>query len=169
VERVKSYRVRSNIPERQQKGQRIWEGKAGQQLAVNANRCRVQSSYGKSLLKRCGELVERSFAHCYEAGGMRRIRLRKHENIFKHQLIHVGAFNLGLIHRRLLGAGTPREWSNLGGRLLLFLMGLFTRRTDQHRTCRRLNRRRRTLGAAASSLMAHPKSCWGIATYTTGF
>jgi len=78
VERVKSYRVRSYIPERQQKGRRHWEGKAAQQRAVYANRRRVQGNYGKSLLRRRGELVERSFAHCYDTGGMRRTHLRKH-------------------------------------------------------------------------------------------
>ena len=88
LERVKSYRVRSYIPERQQKGQRKWEGNAAQQQAVYANRRRVQGSYGKSLLKRRGELVERSFAHCYDTGGMRRTHLRKHDNILKRQLTH---------------------------------------------------------------------------------
>src|SRR6266700_2170688 len=136
LERVKNYQVRSYIPERQQKGRRNWEGKAGQQQAVYANRRRVQGSYGKSLLRRRGELVERSFAHCYDTGGMRRTHLRKHDNILKRQLIHVGAFNLSLIFRRLLGAGTPREWNNLGGVLFLFLLGLFTRRTHRHRPCR---------------------------------
>ena len=34
-------------------------------------------------------LVERSFAHCYETGGMRRCHLRGQENIWKRQLIHV--------------------------------------------------------------------------------
>ena len=112
--------------------------------------------------------MERSFAHCYDTGGMRRTHLRKHDNIHKRQLIHVGAFNLSLIFRRLLGAGTPREWNNLGGRLFLFLLGLFTRRKNQHRPCRRPNRGRRALRAPASSLMARPRSCRGIATYTTG-
>ena len=51
---------------------------------------------------------------------MRRTHLRKHDNILKRQLIHVGAFNLSLIFRGLLGAGTPREWNNLGGKLFLF-------------------------------------------------
>ena len=141
VERVKNYEVRSYIPERQQKGQRNWEGKAGQQQAVYANRRRVQGNYGKSLLKRRGELVERSFAHCYDTGGMRRTHLRKHKNILKRQLIHVAGFNLSLIFRRFLGAGTPREWNNLGGMLLLFLFGLFTRRTRQYRPCRSIMRR----------------------------
>ena len=136
VERVKSYGVRSYIPERQQKGQRHWEGKAGHQQAVYANRRRVQGNYGKRLLKRRGELVERSFAHCYDTGGMRRTHLRKHNNILKRQLIHIAGFNLSLIFRRLLGAGTPRECNNLGGMLLLFLFGLFTRRTRHYRPCR---------------------------------
>jgi transposase len=136
VERVKSYGVRSYIPERQQQGRRHWEGKASQQQAVCANRRRVQGNYGKRLLKRRGELVERSFAHCYDTGGMRRTHLRKHNNILKRQLIHIARFNLSLIFRRLPGAGTPREWNNLGQMLLLFLLGLFTRRTHHHRPCR---------------------------------
>jgi transposase len=97
------------IPERQQKGPRHWEGKAGLQQAVHANRRQVLGNYGKRLLKRRGELVERSFAHCYDNGGMRRTHLGKHENILKRQLIHIAGFNLSLIFRRLLGAGTPRE------------------------------------------------------------
>jgi transposase len=136
LERVKGYQVRSYIPERQQKGRRNWEGKAGQQQAVYQNRRRVQGSYGKSLLRRRGELVERSFAHCYDTGGMRRTHLRKHNNILKRQLIHVAGFNLSLIFRRLLGAGTPREWNNLGGRVFLFLLGLLMRRQEHHRPCR---------------------------------
>lgn len=121
VERVKSYEVRSYIPEKQQKGRRHWQGKADEQKAVYQNRQRVRGEYGKSLLRRRGELVERSFAHCYETGGMRRTHLRGHKNILKRQLIHVGAFNLSLILRVLLGAGTPREWKNRQGELLLCL------------------------------------------------
>ncbi len=121
VERVKGYEVRSYIPEKQQKGRRHWQGKAEEQQAVYQNRQRVRGEYGKSLLRRRGELVERSFAHCYETGGMRRTHLRGHKNILKRQLIHVGAFNLSLILRVLLGAGTPREWKNRQGELLLRL------------------------------------------------
>ena len=39
---------------------------------------------------------------------MRRVWLRGHENILKRYLIHVSAFNLGLVMRGLLGSGTPR-------------------------------------------------------------
>jgi transposase len=115
LERVKSYEVRTYIPEKKQAGQRHWEGKTEEQQAVYQNRRRVRGGYGKSLLRRRGELVERSFAHCYETGGMRRTHLRGHENILKRQLVHVGAFNLSLILRKVLGAGTPRPWKDLEG------------------------------------------------------
>src|SRR5450759_522778 len=136
VKRMKAYGVRSYIPEKKQKGRRNWAGKAEEQQAVYANRRRVQGEYGKSLLRRRGELVERSFAHCYETGAMRRCHLRGQENVWKRQLIHVGAFNLSLILRQLLGAGTPREWKNRFGRLVLTLYLLFTCRMNQKRFCR---------------------------------
>jgi len=164
VERVKSYGVRSYIPERQQKGRRNWEGKAGQQQAVYANRRRVQGNYGKSLLRRRGELVERSFAHCYDTGGMRRTHLRKHNNILKRQLIHVAGFNLSLIFRRLLGAGTPREWNNLGRMLFLFLLGLFTRRYESYGRGRTMIFRSRLARSEAPSIKPESKSCRGFAT-----
>jgi transposase len=106
--------VRSYIPE-PNRGRRHWEGKAEEQQTVYANRRRVQGRHGKHLLKRRGELIERSFAHCYETGGLRRTHLRGRENILKRQLIHVCAFNLSLIFRQILGAGTPRELKNRGG------------------------------------------------------
>jgi transposase len=116
--------VRTYIPERKQTGKRNWRGKEAQRQAVYANRRRVQGDYGKRLLKKRGELVERSFAHCYDTGGMRRTHLRKHDNILKRQLIHVGAFNLSLILRQLLGAGTPRELRNRATGCFLLLIGV---------------------------------------------
>ena len=50
--------------------------KAAEQKAVYASRRRVKGSYGKRLLKRRGELVERSSAHCSATGAMRRFYLR---------------------------------------------------------------------------------------------
>jgi transposase len=127
LERLESYQVRSYIPEKQQKGRRKWQGKRAEQQAVYQNRRRVQGEYGKSLLRRRGELLERSFAHCYDTGGMRRTHLRGHHNILKRQLIHVGAFNLSLILRQLMGAGTPREWKNRGAMLLGVIYSLLAR------------------------------------------
>jgi transposase len=105
-------KVRTYIPEPRRAGQRNWEGKAEEQRAVYANRRRVSGHHGKRLLKKRGELIERSFAHCYETGAMRRTHLRGRENILKRLLIHVGSFNMSLIFRRMLGAGTPREFAN---------------------------------------------------------
>ena len=51
-------------------------------------------------MRRRGEKIERSFAHLYDTGGMRRTHLRGHTNILKRLLIHAGAFNLGLVMRQ---------------------------------------------------------------------
>jgi transposase len=115
--------VRSYIPE-PKRGRRKWEGKTEEQQAVYGNRRRVKGQHGKQLLKKRGELIERSFAHCYETGGMRRTHLRGRENILKRQLIHVCAFNLSLIFRRTLGAGTPRELRNQQAGLVSALLQL---------------------------------------------
>lgn len=90
------------------RGRRTWEGKVKERDAVYANRRRIRGAYGKKLLRKRGELIERSFAHCYETGGMRRTHLRHHENIRKRLLIHLGAFNLSLIFRQTIGFGTAR-------------------------------------------------------------
>ncbi len=121
---MKESGVRTYISEKKQTGKRHWIGKQDQQLAVYANRQRVSGNYGKSLLRKRGELIERSFAHCYDTGAMRRTHLRGHQNILKRQLIHVGAFNLSLIFRSLIGAGTPRELKNRLA-LLVFVLECF--------------------------------------------
>jgi len=123
LEQVKELEVRTYIPEKKQAGKRHWEGKQGQQQAVYQNRQRVQRKYGKSLLRRRGELVERTFAHCYETGGMRRCTLHGRKNILKRLLIHVGAFNISLILRKMLGAGKPRELKNRAAGLVSRLIG----------------------------------------------
>jgi hypothetical protein len=55
---------------------------------------------------------------------MRRCHLRGRENILKRQLAHVSAFNLSLVMRQLLGAGTPRELKNKATRLVLRILRL---------------------------------------------
>jgi transposase len=124
---MKSAEVRTYMPEKKQTGQRHWEGKSEEQQAVYANRRRMNGSYGKQLLRKRGELIERSFAHCYDTGGMRRTHLRGHQNILKRLLIHVGAFNLSLIFRTLWGSGTPRELRNRRSSFVLVLLWLLDR------------------------------------------
>jgi transposase len=132
LEQVKQLEVRTYIPEKKQPGKRHWKGKRGQQQAVYRNRQRVRREYGKKLLRRRGEFVERSFAHCYETGGMRRCTLRGRENILKRLLIHVGAFNIGLVLRNMLGAGKPRELSNRAPGLVSRILGLLLHLCGHH-------------------------------------
>jgi transposase len=90
------------------RGKRRWKNKEEARRGTYANRRRIRGMRGQSLMRRRGELVERSFAHCLETGGMRRTWLRGRTNILKRYLVHVAAFNLGLVMRQMLGAGTPR-------------------------------------------------------------
>jgi transposase len=118
-----SWKVRSYCSE-PDRGRRRWEGKKEEQAAVYANRRRIRGERGKRLLRQRGEKVERSFAHCYETGGMRRVHLRHHPNILKRLLVHVAAFNLGLVMRQLLGRGTPRGLQGCEAALFLALLRL---------------------------------------------
>jgi transposase len=90
------------------RGRRHWHHKSAEQNATYANRRRIRGSRGKRLMRRRGELLERSFAHCYDTGGMRRVHLRGRFNIAKRLLVHAAAFNLSLLLRRALGTGKPR-------------------------------------------------------------
>ena len=60
-------------------------------------------------MRKRGEVVERSFAHVLERGGMRRTWLRGRQNVHKRYLVHVAGYNLGILMRALFGAGTPKE------------------------------------------------------------
>jgi transposase len=91
------------------KGYLRWHGDEAAQRAVYANRARLKSGIGRETMRRRGELVERSFAHVLDRGGMRRAWLRGRENVHKRYLIHVAGFNLGVLMRALHGQGTPRE------------------------------------------------------------
>ncbi len=155
--KMKAAGVRTYIPEKKQNGKRHWIGKKGEQQAVYANRQRVSGNHGKSLLRKRGELIERSFAHCYETGAMRRTHLRGHENILKRQLIHVGAFNLSLIFRALLGAGTPRELKNRLALLVFVLEWLLAGLPKPTRPSNAPVPRGRTFQPLYCSL--HPPNC----------
>lgn len=100
------------------RGRRRWRGDVESQRVVYANRRRTRGTRGLALQRIRGEKVERSFAHMYETGRMRRTHLRGHSNILKRLLLHSGAFNLGLLIRTLYGVGTPRS---LQGRTRAFL------------------------------------------------
>ena len=90
------------------RGRRCWAKEPEAQQPVYGNRRRVGGPRGKRLMRRRGEYVERTFAHVYDTGGLRRVHLRGHLNILKRLIVHAGAFNLGLLMRRVFGRGTPR-------------------------------------------------------------
>ena len=87
-----------------------WHGDDDARRAVYNNRARLRSGVAKEAFKLRAELVERSFALTLDRGGMRRAWLRGRENLHKRYLVHVAGYNLGLIMRLLVGAGTPREF-----------------------------------------------------------
>jgi transposase len=123
LQEMKAAGVRTYIPEKKQAGKRHWVGKEEERDVVYANRQRLQRPKGKRLLRKRGELIERTFAHCYETGGMRRTHLRKHNNILKRLLVHVAGMNLGLMLRKVYGIGTPRGLQGLS-HTLDFLIAL---------------------------------------------
>jgi transposase len=118
--------IRTYISE-PKRGRRNWQEKESEQKATYGNRRRIRGQRGKRLMRLRGERVERSFAHCYETGGMRRTHLRGHENILKRLVVHVAGFNLGLLMRHSTGIGKPRVLQGLLAhllRLIFVILGL---------------------------------------------
>jgi len=100
---------KTRIAEPKQPGFSRWHGDDKARAAVYANRTRLGSGLGKQAMRRRAEIVERSFAHNLDRGGMRRTWLRGCDNVHKRYLVHVAGHNLGILMRLLIGAGTPRE------------------------------------------------------------
>jgi len=115
------------------RGRQHWDGQQAERDAVYANRARKDGERGKCLMRLRGELIERTFAHTLETGGMRRTHLRHHENIAKRMLIHVAGFNLGLLMRHRFGVGKPRCLQGLAAALLSSLIALLAVLRGIHR------------------------------------
>jgi transposase len=99
--------LRSYIAE-PQRGRQHWKEQTAERDAVYVNRRRKNGCRGRRLMRRRGEVIERTFAHAFETGGMRRTHLRHHDNIAKRLLVHIAGFNLGLLMRKRFGVGKPR-------------------------------------------------------------
>jgi transposase len=97
-----------------ERGRQRWDGQSAEQAAIYGNRRRMRSERGKRLQRQRGEKVERTMAHLYETGRMRRVHLRGHNNIIKRLLIHACSLNLGLLMRTLYKVGTPRALQDAG-------------------------------------------------------
>jgi transposase len=101
---------KSRIAEKKTAGVHRWHGDEEARRAVYNNRARLRSGVAKEAFRLRAELCERSFALVLDRGGMRRAWLRGGENLRKRYLVHVAGYNLGLIMRFLVGAGTPRRF-----------------------------------------------------------
>ena len=124
---VHEQEVRSYIPE-PERGRRNWqgEGKVEEQKRTYENRRRVRGDRNKRLQKLRSELTERSFAHLYETGGMRRVHLQGRKNILKRLLVHGAAFNLSLILRKIMGVGKPRRLQGLSLQPFMLFARIFS-------------------------------------------
>lgn len=109
LERLEGAGVESYVPEPRRRGKRQWKGKAAAQARHVANRERAGSARGRELARLRTEKVERSMAHMYGTGAMRRVWLRGCNNVRKRLLVHACGYNLGLWMRHLTGVGTPRS------------------------------------------------------------
>ena len=112
---------KSRIAEKKARDVHRWHGDDDARRAVYNNRARLRSGVAKEAFKLRAELVERSFALTLDRGGMRRAWLRGRENLHKRYLVHVAGYNLGLIMRLMIGAGTPREFSARASAHLMLL------------------------------------------------
>jgi transposase len=84
-------------------------------------------------------LTERSMAHMYETGGMRRVHLKGRDNILKRLLVHAGGFNLALVMRKLVGIGKPRRLQGAFACIFACLHLLFLKAWPADRTGVRFN------------------------------
>ena len=105
--------VRSHVSE-PERGRRCWQDKKtgetppekrAAQKALYANRRRVRGRRGRRLQRRRGEVVERTFAHMYETGGMRRVWVRGHDKCPQAR-----AAPGGRLQHRAAPAPADRRW-----------------------------------------------------------
>ncbi len=107
-------------------GERRWHDKPdSHKTAFDDNHVRVTSAEGKAILRRRGEVVERTFAHLCETGGRRRVTVRGMGKVKIWYQRRAAAHNLGLILRLLVGTGKPRSFS--AALLALWTVGLALR------------------------------------------
>jgi transposase len=85
-----------------------------EQRAVKAAKRSTRSRYGKALLSKRGQHIERAFAHILDCGGMRRATLRGLENLQKRFKLAAAFYNLSQLMRKLCGVGTPKQCEAMG-------------------------------------------------------
>jgi transposase len=106
-----------------------------EQAAVKAAKRSTRSQYGKELLSKRGQHIERAFAHLLDCGGMRRATLRGLQNLQKRFKLAAAFYNLSQLMRKLCGVGTPKQCEAmgrdaLGAFLYDWIMGLLARAAE---------------------------------------
>lgn len=163
LQEVHDQEVRSYIPE-PERGRRNWQGagKAEEQKRTYENRRRVRGERNKRLQKLRSELTERTFAHMYETGGMRRVHLQGRKNILKRLLVHAAGFNLSLILRNTLGVGKPRRLQGLYSQLFTHLRRIFAWLGAMRRPVSRLRPALRCKVAEFITRLPQTRSCVAV-------
>jgi len=122
------FEAKTYVPERKRTTRRKWKkGQEAVRRAVANNRRRTRRRKGRALQRKRSEIVERSFAHVCDTGGLRRMTLRGLDKVKKRYVIHAAAYNLALLMRKLCGAGTPRGFAARCSTLLSALWGALRR------------------------------------------
>ena len=130
MKEFKALDLRSYVSE-PDRGGRKWKGDLEGRDAVYANQQGSWRARRRRLLRMRGERLERPFAHLYRTGGLRRTEVRGHSNVLKRLLIQAGAFNLGMLLRKQVGAGTPRGLQAQVLRAMLLVFGQLVNATKQ--------------------------------------
>ena len=122
------FEAKTYIPTRERMKRRKWEtGQESVRRAVRNNLRRTRRRKGRALQRKRSEIVERSFAHVCDTGGVRRMSLRGLEKVRKRYVIRAAAYNLALLMRKLCGMGTPRGLAARSAALLAALQTLLAR------------------------------------------
>jgi transposase len=165
---VGTFGVKTYIPEPDSPWQRVWTDKPVEhQRAVLLNRQRTRREYGKRMQRRRSEVVERTFAHTCDTGGARRSWLREIMNVGKRYLLQAAAHNLGLVLRKLLGAGKPRAFAALWAFLVALIRALL-RSTTSLVSILRHNTHREALVKNFDALRRALSGGWGKLQSSTG-
>jgi len=163
---LKEQGYRTFIPERKQHGRRKFTDKGGAAAAqaFHGNRARTLRAKGKAHQRRRGELLERPNQHLYCRTGVRNLTLTGHEQVRKRVLVQAMGFNLGAVLRKSLGAGAPKWFAVLAGRLAALWFAFWStcrarRRYDWSPVAANLRASTRAIGTLAVESELSPSVC----------
>ena len=91
------------------RGRHRWTGNKAAWQPMYTNRRRIKGVRGPPLSRQRSEIVERTFVHLLNTGGLHRVHVRGQVEILKRMLMQSAAFNLGLLMRTRCGVGKPRS------------------------------------------------------------